>query len=387
MPEYLLSGTGPDGRRTTERVDADSAEEALADLGGRGFSDIVLHTDEVQAAIGGHARVADSVSPAEYVALGRSGPVGRWLIRARRVVTDNWLILLLAGGLFVARRLTGDPLGFVDLLCLIGLAVPFVFPTIGSLLTGLAGMLPGAAGAEEYARLTRAGAHARWDEVLERLPRLSGQAPAFDLAFWRGRALAATGRLDEGLRVVAPYANGRRIPEWMYWSLVAELYGFAKRHDDQIAAHERACELSPDNATVRLDLGLTLVRYRGDTRRGRQMLEAAKALPVSDTTRFAVSWLEGVLALESGEAAAAREHLERALAEMGPVRASPLSMPMDARLRASLAVALARLGETAAGLREFRRGEAFLRAHQSDDLIARCERELGLPSTTGDAAG
>ena len=48
MLEYLYTAINPKGRKVTEYIEAESADTAVRFLGERGYSDIVLHTDDVR---------------------------------------------------------------------------------------------------------------------------------------------------------------------------------------------------------------------------------------------------------------------------------------------------------------------------------------------------
>src|SRR5262249_8059439 len=56
MPKYLVSGRNPNGQMVTERVEAASADEAVKLLDQRQFTDIVLHTSDVEALVGQQMR-------------------------------------------------------------------------------------------------------------------------------------------------------------------------------------------------------------------------------------------------------------------------------------------------------------------------------------------
>src|SRR5689334_22889523 len=76
MPEYLATGRRPDGRKVTENVVANSADEAVRLLAERGYDDVVLHNDDVMALFTRQRDKAEEFSPADYLRL-RSIP-GSW---------------------------------------------------------------------------------------------------------------------------------------------------------------------------------------------------------------------------------------------------------------------------------------------------------------------
>jgi tetratricopeptide (TPR) repeat protein len=190
--------------------------------------------------------------------------------------------------------------------------------------------------------------------------------------------VAGLGGLHEALKIVEPLRDGAKMPPWLFWARLVEVYSNAKLPDQVIACSEKAVELAPDNATVLVDLAMVLLRYRRDTRRARELLEEVRGHALGDMVEPFVLKTEGVLALEEGDAAAARRLLEESILKMSPyARANALVGATIAQSHAYLTLACAGLSDADSAHTHFRLAEPRLRALKADDLLARCQQALG----------
>src|SRR6266487_2935844 len=116
MAEYLASGRTPDDRKVTERIEASSADEVVQILRNRGYADIVLHTDDVEAIYTRHSEVEKTFSPREYVQLrrNRSSFIGHVLFLIRHLYVKSWPFQLLAVSVVGIRRIVGLPWEILD---------------------------------------------------------------------------------------------------------------------------------------------------------------------------------------------------------------------------------------------------------------------------------
>lgn len=368
MPEYLLTGVDPAGRTVTERVEAESADQAVHTLRDRGHTDIVLHTDDVGARYSQQARVAAHVSPREYVAFRHFR--GYWdhvFFLTRKIYRGWWPVFVLAIAGIVARRwlnLSRE----LEITCWVLLAFPLVLALIGRLTS------PGRA----YERIIEAHAWGRWDEVVRLLPTIKGKVPPHESAFREAQALAGLDRLEEALDIVEPFADGTEIPTWIFHARLVEVYHLAGKLDQIVPSIEKAAELAPDNATILIDLASALLRFRRDVVRARSILARARTHALSDMVEPFALLAEGMLLLDEGKAPAAQERFEQALAGMMNFRhANALMGAVIDRVYTYLSLAHAAQGNTADALEYFHRAEPRLRALRMNDLLARCQSALG----------
>jgi tetratricopeptide (TPR) repeat protein len=260
----------------------------------------------------------------------------------------------------------------------IGLVIYLFFPVIfafGSLL------FRGASG--RYRRLMDAVAWGKWDEVLRLTDAAVGKLPAEELAFQKAKALAGLGRVDEGLRLVEQFADGKKMPLSTYWSRLAGVYTTAKRRDDSKAAMEKALECSPENATLLLDMAESEVWLRHNPKRARELLTRARSHAISDLLQPFVINTEGLINLEEGRARDARHLLEQAFEKARVFRhASPLMEARLDRMHVPLVLACAAEGDLESAERHWRIAKPRLVALKLDDDLSRCEKALGLSPAT-----
>lgn len=367
MPEYIVSGRDPRGRKVTEWFDAASADEAVRSFHELGYTDVVLHTDDVAAVTLKRAKIPKQITAADYVAMRRGG--GSYLFWTLRLYQLSWKTTLLLL-VFLLYRRAGD----ADWTAWDGLLLA---TTLGPFLAAAWIKLAGAGGA--FRRMMAARSWGRWAEMLDRLGPLEGKLGADEFAFRKAQALAGLGRLDEAEALVVPLASGATIPEWYYWARMSEVYGVGKRKDRMLESLATAARLAPGNATVLLDQALAALRYDRDTRRARALLDEARTHAISDILAHSAEAVEGTLALELKDPARAAESLARAIRGLSYYRpGNPYLGLVTDRLRASLALAHAGCGDRAAAEREFRRAEPRLVALGMDDLRERCRREIGV---------
>ena len=374
LREYLLSAKSELGKQITERVDATSADAAVEMLRLRGCTEIVLHTDEVGAVYTQQSKVEQHISPKDYLAFRQPrGYLGRVAFIARKLYAQSWKWNLGFLVVLATRRWLDSPWGLLDYLAIGSLLLPLAAAFVTQVSTP----------ALLYHQFIELVAWGRWNEVLDRADRLQGRLPERELIWNRAKALAGLGRLAEAIEITGPLASDPDVPEWLYHSRLAEVYATAKDTDAAFASLEKALALAPDNATILLDLALSLLYHQRDIPRARQLLAQARSHVLSDVLAPVAEAAEGMLHLEEGSPDQARSRLESALAELNKFcAASPFVGALLDRIRAYLALALADLGEHAAAEREFRLAEPRLVALRNDELLARCRQAVESPATS-----
>jgi tetratricopeptide (TPR) repeat protein len=371
MAEYLATARNAEGKKVTERVDVDSADEAVQVLRDRGYDEIVLHTDDVGARYTRQSAVASTISPKDFLLFRQLPPaLAGFLIVAGHAYRKGWPWYAAALAVLAYRWSRDNPTwGSIDFALCFYLLFPAAFALGAQLFQGAAG---------RYRSLIDAVAWGRWDEVLAKVDSVGGRVPAEEIAFQKAGALAGLGRLDEALRTVEPLADGRTIPAWNYWSRLASVYSKGKRPEESKAAMEKALELAPDNATLLVDMADSEVWLRRNPRRARELLSRAREHALSDMLQPFVLKAEGLIRLEEGKPREARELLEQALQKASAFRhASALVGASIDKIHAALALAHAAEGDLDQARKHYRIARPRLLALKLDDIIARCEAAVG----------
>lgn len=372
MPDYLFTARSPDNRTVTEFIDAESANAVLATLRRRNYSDIVLHTDDT-AAYFSAPRDNEQLSARDYV-------------RLRNARSDAGIIFFLLGKILLSNKLRGFWL--LWLLALVGFIALKMwrpwhdFDGIFAATLAVVGLTPSLVigvlvfvAASNSLRIIEDDSWGRWDSVLPLLPKVADRLPPQQTALLQAKALAGSGRLDEGLRCLAPFGEGLLMPKWLYWASLSRIYSAACHADGELAALEKAAALAPENAYALLELAAARLRYRDDTDEAQALLNRARYNAISDVAAPNLRLVEGILLRQKGNIDEAKNCLQQALATAAALGKG--GAVTTALINAELAITHAKLGNFAIGMRCYRLAEPRLRALRWEDLIARCEEALG----------
>jgi tetratricopeptide (TPR) repeat protein len=371
MPEYLATVRHRDGRKVTENVVADSADEAVRCLREQGYDEVVLHNDDLMALFTRQREKAEHISPGDYL-LFRNLPrgVGVFVVVARQGYRKMWLAMVPIALALAYLRYMGGPWGFWDWLCVAILLFPLTF--------GLVVALIGGRTRARYQQMLYALYWGRWEEALRRAEQIRAKLPAHEIPLRKAQALAALDRLDEALRLVEPFGDGKAVPGWFYHSMLAQVYEFARRRDEAIAQLEQAVELAPDNATMLISLARHIIWHKRDARRARALLTQARAHALSDMTGPFADLLEGLILVEEGRPRDGLPILEAAHKVFHARRHQSLGyLPLETTML-GLALAHAVLGESDRALKLYSKVRSRLVALRSH-LVDRCDRAIGLP--------
>jgi tetratricopeptide (TPR) repeat protein len=371
MPEYLASVRRDDGRKVTVNVDAGSADEAMRLLRERGYEDVVLHSDDLTALYVRQREKAEHLSPRDYLVI-RNFPrgVGVFVVMILNGYRKLWAVFAIAGVAFVSHRYVGGRWDFWDWLCVALLLFPLAFAIAVA-------FRPGRKSAR-YRQMMDALYCGRWEEALRRADRVGPMSQAHEIPFRKAQALAGMDRLDEALTLVDRFGDGKAMPSWLYRSMLGQVYEFARRRDDAFAQLERSVELAPDNATVLLGLGRSVIWRKRDARRAREILDKARAHALSDMTAPFADMLEGLILLEEGRPRDAWLVLEAVYKVFHSRRHMTLGYLPVEQATLGRALAHAALGESDEALKLYSKVRPRLVALRNE-VHDRCDRTIGVP--------
>ncbi|MFG0283891.1 MAG: tetratricopeptide repeat protein [Phycisphaerales bacterium JB039] len=374
MKRYIATGLDGAGRRRTDEVTAETAEEALALCAERGWRDYRLLSDDTFSALPTAARAAqdDGVSARDRYRLGLAGPLRARLLILRTVYVKTLPLVALGALLLAAQRVRGGPLGTIDVVGALMMLAPVIIVCMP------------ARGPATYDRVLRSAVAADWQTVEQLLPALrkamqpmGEEAAVMETELWRAKVLAATGRRAEAMEVAEGIRKLPSVSAALADRRIAEVYAAAQDYRGARDLFERSAASAPEDAAAWLALAEVLAVRLEEPQRAREALDRASSIPLAEITEKMVLYIEGAIALCEDRWDDARDCLQLVLADLRRI-ANPLARAIEYQGLAMLAIAEAHLGEHDSARVHFRRAEPFLRRHGDQDMLDRSERALGV---------
>ena len=364
MLSFNFRATSPKGERVANRVEAESVKAAIAQLEQRGYSAIQLLDDETSA-----VKINDpssrrrlQFSTREEEALRRKKTfAGRTLWSFGK---SWWIWGPLLAWLGLAWWRSGWASPALPAALLLTFVIWFAWATVPSVF---------------YEQALQASVWCRWREVERWMGWMARwqywfktPMPEHELLFRTATAMAGQGRLDEGLRRVAPLARDTRLAPGFYQARLASLYFAAKDFATMARLQEEARMLNPSPSSV-IDLATTQARWLGDAKSAQKLLAGVdvKALPPSAQAFF--GYCQGVIALAQGQPVTAAKHLAEALESARAIAGVPLVQSLVLDARAHYGLALAAMGRPDEAKPHLNAAYPLLKAREDVQLIARCK--------------
>jgi tetratricopeptide (TPR) repeat protein len=385
MPTFLFAGKDVEGIKRHERVDAENAQDAKANLASRGWTDLQLVIDELGfskaikvESVNDDCECADDDSAAEFetpeaqASFYRGGWKTSVLARTLKSIVDSWKLILVSVALIgwgIYRHhwlpivIGGFCLGFAVLFIPIFHAVARMFGNVRT----------------EFHRMNRAKVWARWNEVLEcvellRKPdRITGSVfPEFELVRSRAQALAGLGRLDEALAEYKKMENSEKVERWLYDLFFGTIYDAAHQYEKALEIRRAIAARRPDSAMIWTDVAYSCVRHLNRPAEGREALARAERLESSEIGKAYLPFVRGMTLWREHQSAEAKKQLQKALEIFQPLARNPLSEGTILGMKSFLCAAHVDLGETATAKALLREVEPYLIAHKEEELLAAC---------------
>lgn len=377
MPDYYYTATDRlTHKRETNCIEATSAQDAMRQLEAAELDEIVLHTDDVAAAISNmmpqKVEVNENLSATEYVSLRSMGDLGFFIHLTKKLYWQGrWELLFFAAIALVAfLQATNVQRPYAKFALVFFLSL-WLLPLVIALYTTLCSPT------RKFNQIQEDFYWGRWDEVLKLLPQVRKHLPLIEARAREAASLAGLGRLDEALKTMEPLADNPEIPRWMYLSRLAEVYECNDQMDQCLQLRRQAYEADPENSALKLGYANVLLKLNLDPQLAHQLIQEAEAEPLSDQIQLFLPVIKGVLELNLGHYRLAFYHLVEAENGLKPY----LSIQPFARLyadvgRAYAAIALAEMGETQEAETLFQSAIPRLEALNSQQTIERYRQAI-----------
>lgn len=379
-PLYYVTATDKTGKREITSVYAENSLEVFQFLESDGFTDIILHTNDASAVINGQMildlNAADNLIPlsllqTDYQTVGK---LFRALMKCyyRKL---RWIMLIVFGVLVFFLWNRGLLLSVEGL---IGLIAFLLWPA------GSAYMIARSSFSRCYKQLLDASFWGRWSKVLALAPKLKGLLPDFEIDSRAALALAAQGRLDEGLELLKPHENSSRAPGWIYWLHLAGLYLDTDDRKNYQACIRRAVADGSDLPIVQLDHVAMLFNSFDDFSQvelqAKQIIAQLEEQRLDELCNLILLRHKGTLHLLQGNRQAAKDYFLKcqqagtnlldSLPQVFHLMEPGIEIVLDEN-QAYLAITLAELGEKAEAAELFQRVLPRLQALGYQALIDR----------------
>ncbi len=372
---YLFRAKDANGRTIVDDVMALSADDAMRRLRQKGYTAIELQDDDLVPRDGENqelsADVRRTVSPQIRLQLNTATPRrARWLTVVN-TYRQGYARDLIAVAILVGRRCLNYPFSWIDYLLLAFLALPLllVFALTRS--------------GDRYFNLQLAALENRSDDVLKLVDKLEptlrklGAHGALEAATWRAKALARLGRMDEALSMMERAKAQPGLEPATYQNRLAGVYATAWDFANVRKCHEEAIRLAPDQPLGYLGLAEVLALRFNETDSARQALDKVRSFTLTPESERMLIHIDGIIALNERRFDDARRSFETMRADLAErARSVPLALGVQRFSEALLTMACAGGGDHAAAKQYYSECKDFLRLHQEDDLLQRCEAAL-----------
>ena len=235
-----------------------------------------------------------------------------------------------------------------------------------------------------YSRLNKAKVWARWDEVLQCVERLRRShrftrlgIGEVELTRCRAQALAALGRLDDGVAEFSKLENSHDLPRWMYLSHLSSIYDSAQAYDKSLECRTQATAEQPDSSAVWIDLAYGLSRSLNRPAEARQALAQAEKLEITGIGKNYLPFLRGIICWREGNLSEAKQQLELAITNFK--NQQPQNELLEGLIllaKSHLCAVNGALGNTREAQALFRQVEKYLTAHRESELLQACRKHL-----------
>ena len=112
MPDYFFTAVTPQGRTVTDVIEGESVAEVYQSLRDDGFTNIVMHSDDISARYLKYDKNArQAFTPKEFLDIAHSRGWRGFLILSRALFKKNWLLPLIGVALLGGRLASGQLFG------------------------------------------------------------------------------------------------------------------------------------------------------------------------------------------------------------------------------------------------------------------------------------
>ncbi len=358
---YIVSGKNPAGQRRTEFAYGTSCDLAVKPFRDQGWSELVLHTDEVQAV------VMSTLPPQQGSAYNvlqnnRYTWTGYWL-DVLSIYRRIWWMVLLLWALKIQSSVW--PWWPTILISVLPILVPLLTRLIASYYTW------------NVIRATEHEVKGHWQAMLNAAQGIRPPMKIFLKHYLCATAYAGMKRLDDALVEMEQLKELKELPDWLCLHWLVSVYYTASEYERVKPLEQQLEDIAPDNVCVILTQGMRHLIYDQDYQAAGLKLNQAMNHEIADTMWSFRYLIEAGVALNGRRLDDAQRLLVKAEECIKPFLYASTTRILLAAIQAYQAIVLSRQGHHDQAVRLFRKAQPILEARHAERLLTLCKNELG----------
>lgn len=363
MSTFLFTAVDRDGKSVTQRIEAENLKQARYKLDIRGYSEISFYESELSSEVsnlfGKEYSEAKNKNLQNQVSFQFDNSLTHQLISLFKM---TWLFWSIAVGclLYAPNAITWMIVGFC------------VFTTAYLMLPVIISTRLHEAHCWHKNALVRF-----WGSAAKLLNPVSiTKIPDFEIDSYLANADARDGNLKAALQRMAKYENDSTISRRLLYIKTVRIYANARDYEKAQALLEKSLNEGNVYEEELIDYAIGLARYLRQPARAKDVLQKVFESELTVAANLFLPYCQGVIEFEDGNYSQAEFYLKQACRRLEPFRKNSFLIGLKSEVKAFLALALGRQGETDEAQRLFEEAKPYLISVRENELLQRCEEAL-----------
>lgn len=367
MLKFLFTAVNSDGKKITDRIEAENLGQAKYALDLRGFSLIEFHQSELNQDI---LNTFDDKIKKAYQNNMKDGSIYEvesqfdtsHLHYFKFLLKKSWFswLIIIGGAIYVPNLVS---IGLLVLSC-----VAMIYVSLPSILHKQSQL--------EYFKQNNSKARF-WLNFLSWFNIIGfHKIPQFHIDSSLAGLDAREGNLTNALQRISKYQNDPKVSKRMFNNAFISTYGQARNYDEMLNSLENTLHEGNVYPEEMLDYAICLANRHKQTSLARKVLDKVYDLEMTAILKPFLPFCQGVIELEDGNISQAEFYLKIAANDMKPYEKNDLLIGSRIQLKAFLSIVLAKTGQREEAAKLFQESKWYLEAAQEEELLQKCEAAL-----------
>ena len=297
-PAYLYTALNHKRHKVSNWIEAPTADAAVSMLTEQGFSEIILHIDDLAAFFAPHPQLRTPPVTRAWIDLRTVGgffPLLWYWAKSYYRRMYIWFLIVIA--VLFLNVYQNKPFGFFEYFLFFWMLFPLVQAVFSA-------MNPTS---RKYYRLLDAIYWARWKSALKLVDSLTNKIPRAEFILRRSQILAGLKQMEEALRTASLLRDELRAPDWFSWARMTEVHSAAGDRQSAIHCLDRAIELAPCCAALYIDRSRFALSYEENVELAESLMHEAKRHAICDIHLPVVKYQDSMIRFEKGDCEGVRK--------------------------------------------------------------------------------